>query len=50
MHIEGVPYRTLVAIGQCHSLGFMVYIQQQIYLFSTGVSVHMSAQPWFRYL
>ena len=29
-HITGVPDQTLVAIGWWHSLGFMVYIQQQI--------------------
>ena len=29
---------------------FMVYIQQQISLFTTRASVHMSAQPWFRHL
>ena len=50
MHIAGVPYRTLMDIGWWHSLGFLVYIQQQISSFSTGVSVRMSAQPWFRNL
>ena len=50
MHIVDVPDRTLMAIGRWRLLGFMVYIQQQISSFSTGVSVHMSAQPWFRHL
>ena len=50
MHTANVPDRTLMAIGRWHSLEFMVYIQQQISLFSTGVSVCMSAQPWFRHL
>ena len=47
MHIAGVPYRTLVSIGRWRLLGFMVYIQQQISSFSTGVSVNMRQQPWF---
>ena len=50
MHIANVPDRTLMAIGQWCLLGFMVCIQQQISSFSTGVSVHMIAQPWFQHL
>ena len=50
MHIMNVPDRTLVAIGRWRSLGFMVYIQQQIYSFNTGVSVRMSGQTWFCHL
>ena len=50
MHLAEVPDRTLMAIGRWRSLGFMVYIQQQISSFSTGVSVKMSQQPWFRHL
>ena len=44
IHITNVPDQTLMVIGRWRSLGFMVYIQQQISLFSTGVSVRMSAQ------
>ena len=43
MHITGVPYQTLMDIGRWRSLGFMVYIQQQISSFSRGVLVRMSA-------
>ena len=50
MHIANVPDRTLMAIRRWRSLGFMVYIQQQISLFSTEVSVCMSAQSWFWHL
>ena len=50
MHLVNTPDQTLMAIGRWRSLGFMVYIQQQIYLFSMGVSVRMSTQPWFRNL
>ena len=50
MHIADVPDRTLMAIGRWRLLRFMVYIQQQISSFSTGVSVCMSAQPWFWHL
>ena len=50
MHLAEVPDQTLMAIGRWRSLGFMVYIQQQISSFSTGVSVKMSQQPWFRHL
>ena len=39
MHVAGVPYRTLMDIGRCFLLGFMVYIQQQISSFSVVVSV-----------
>ena len=46
MHIADVPDWTLMAIGWWRLLVFMVYIQQQISLFSTGVLVRMSAQPW----
>ena len=49
-HIANVPDRTTMAIGRWRSLGFMMYIQQQISLFGTRVSVRMSAQPWFRHL
>ena len=49
-HLANVPDRTLMAIDRWRSLGFMVYIQQQILSFSTGVYVKMSQQPWFRYL
>ena len=31
------------------TLGFMIYIQQQISSFSTGVSVKMIQKPWFRH-
>ena len=37
MHIAGVPNSKLMAISRWSSLGFMVYIQQQISSFSTGV-------------
>ena len=47
MHLTDVPDRTLMAIGRWRSLGFMVYIQQQISSFGTGVSAKMSQQPWF---
>ena len=47
MHITGVLDRTFMAIGRWRLLGFMVYIQQQISSFNTGVSVRMSTQPWF---
>ena len=50
MHIADAPDRTLVAIGKWRSLGLMVYTQQLISSFRTGVSVHMIAQPWFRHL
>ena len=50
MHIADVLDWTLMAIGRWHSLVFMVYIQQHISSFSTGVYVHMSAQPWFHHL
>ena len=49
MHISDVPDRTLMAIGRWRLLGFMVYIEQQIPSFSTGVSVKMIWQPWFRH-
>ena len=39
-----------MAIVRWRSLGFMVYTQQQISSFSTGVSVKMSQQPWFQHL
>ena len=45
MHLANVPDPTLMAIVRWQSLGFMVYIQQQILSFSTGVSVKMSQQP-----
>ena len=38
MHIAGVPDRTLMDIGRWCSLGFVVYIKQQISSFSAGVS------------
>ena len=47
MHIAEIPDRTLIPIGRWRSLGFMVYIQQQISSFSAGVLVKMSRQPWF---
>ena len=47
MHIAGVPDFTIMAIGRWRSLGFMVYIQQQISSFDTGISVRMSQKPWF---
>ena len=50
MHIVNVPDWTLMAIRRWRSLGFMVYIQQQISLFGTGVSVRISTQLWFRHL
>ena len=50
MHIADVPDQALMTIGSWRSLGFMVYIQQQISSFSAGVSVRMSVQFWFRYL
>ena len=50
MHLVEVPDRTLMAIGRWRSLRFMIYIQQQISSFSTGVSVKMSQQPWFQHL
>ena len=50
MHLAEVPDGTLMAIGRWRSLGFMVYIQQQISSFSTWVSVKMSQHPWFRHL
>ena len=50
MHIANVPDWTLMVIGRWRSLGFMVYTQQQISLFSMGVSVRMSAKPWFWHL
>ena len=37
-----VPYQTLMVIGRWRSLGFVVYIQQQISSFCAGVSVKMS--------
>ena len=40
-----VPDRTIMAIGKWWSLRFMVYIQQQISSFSTGVSFKMSQKP-----
>ena len=50
MGMAGLPDQTLVAIGRRYSLGFMVYIQQQIISFSVGILVHMSKKRWFRYL
>ena len=50
IHISQVPDRTLTAIGWWHLLGFMVYIQQQISLFGTGVSVRLSTHPLFWHL
>ena len=50
MHTTNVPDRTLMAIGRWRLLGFMFYIQKQIYSFSTGVSFPMIAKPWFRNL
>ena len=47
MHLADVPDQTLMAIRRLRSLGFMVYIQQQISSFNAGVSVKMSWQPWF---
>ena len=49
MHIAGVPFPTLVAIGRWHLLGFMIYIQQQISSFSAVVLVKMIQQPWFQH-
>ena len=48
-HLAGAPDWTLMAIGRWRSLGFMVYIQQQISSFSAGFSAKMSRQPWFRH-
>ena len=45
MYITRVPDRMIMFIGRCHSLGSMVYIQQQISYFSEIVSVCMSQQP-----
>ena len=42
MHLADVSDRNLMAIGQWRSLGFMVYMQQQISSFSAGVSVKVS--------
>ena len=50
IHIANVPDLSPMAIRRWCSLGFMVYIQQQIYSFSMGVFVRMSAQPWFQHL
>ena len=50
VHIAEVPDRTLMVIGMWRSLGLMVYTQQLISSFRTGVSVHMSAQPWYQHL
>ena len=50
MHITGVPDRTLMDIRRWRSIQFMVYIQQQISSFSTGVSVRMNNKPWFWHL
>ena len=50
MHLADVPYQTLMDIGRWRSLKFMVYIQQQILSFSTGVSVKMIQHPWFWHL
>ena len=50
MHLVNVPNWTLMVIGRWQSLGFVVYIQQQILSFGTGVSVKMSQQPWFWHL
>ena len=47
MHISNASDQTLMAIERWRSLGFMVYIQQQILSFSTGVSFKMSQQPYF---
>ena len=49
MHLSDVPDRTLLSIVWWRSLGFMVYIQQQISSFSTGVLVKMSRQSSFRH-
>ena len=50
MYIAGILERILMDIGRWHLLGFILYIQQQISLFSTGVLVCVSAQPWFHHL
>ena len=50
MHLANFPDRTLAATGRWHLLGFVVYIQQQISSFSTGVLVRKSAHPWFQHL
>ena len=50
VHIDDVLDQTLMVIGWWHWLVFVVYIQQQILLFSTGILVCMSSQPWFRHL
>ena len=50
IHLVNVPDWTLISIGRWQSLGFMVYIQQQISSFSMGVSVKMRQQPWFWHL
>ena len=50
MHIANVPDQALMDIGRWHFLVLMVYIQQQISSFRTGVLVRMSNQPWFQHL
>ena len=45
IHIANVPDRTPISMGRWRLLGFMVYTQHQIYSFSRGVWVRMSAQP-----
>ena len=50
MHIVGVLDRAIMAIGRWRFLGFVVYTQQYIPSFSTGVSVHTSKHSWFLHL
>ena len=47
MYLVNVPDQTRMVIGIWRSLGFMVYIQQQMLSFGTGFSVNMSQQPLF---
>ena len=49
MHLVDVPNRILMTIGRWRSLGFVVYIREQISSFSVGVPVKISQQPWFWY-
>ena len=49
-HIARIQDQTLMTIRRWRSLGFMVYIWEQISLFSKGVSFHMIAHPWFQHI
>ena len=43
------PDYTIMAIGCCSLLYFIVYIQNKIYSFNSGVTIFINQHPWFRH-